>query len=360
MLYHIFYPLAEVLSPLNIFKYITFRAAYGALTAFLICVLLGPAAIALLGRLKLRERARESVPSRHRAKAGTPSMGGLLLIFSVLVSCALWMRWDLWYSWIVLFSVCWFGAIGFWDDYLKIVKKMKKGLAAKTKFAAQILGAITIFWMAVWGAEPGDMSFSTNLPLIKVPVELGLSYVFLVILVIVGASNAVNLTDGLDGLAIGCATVTSLGFGILSYVVGHAEFSQYLNVVHIVEASELTVFCATLVGAGLGFLWFNAHPAQVFMGDTGSLFLGGTLGTVAFLTKQEFLLPLLGGIFVIEALSVIFQVASVQIFGRRLFRMTPIHHHFELAGWSESKIIVRFWIVAILFAVLTLSTLKIR
>lgn len=271
MLYHLFYPLAEVLSPLNIFKYITFRAAYGALTAFLICVLLGPVAIALLGRMRLRERKRDNVPSRHHAKAGTPSMGGLLLIFSVLVSCGLWMRWDLGYSWIILFAVLWFGGIGFWDDYLKIVKKVPKGLPARTKFAAQILGAVCIFGMAVWGGERGDMRFATNLPLIKVPVDLGLFYGLLVILVIVGASNAVNLTDGLDGLAIGCATVTSLGFGILSYVVGHAEFSEYLNVLHVVEASELTVFCATLVGAGLGFLWFNAHPAQVFMGDTGSL-----------------------------------------------------------------------------------------
>ena len=352
--------LSESVPPLNLFRYITFRAALAAFTAFVICLVLGPAVIALLKRSMLRERAREDAPERHKAKAGTPSMGGLFLIGSTTVSCALWLRPDRPYAWIGVFALLWFGAVGFLDDYLKIIKKVKGGLPGRWKLAGQALGALVIYALAGELTQGQVFETATNMPLIKVPLDLGWLYVPFVVLVLIGASNAVNLTDGLDGLAIGCASVTTLGLGILAYVVGNAKFADYLWVMPVPDAGELAVLCAALLGAGLGFLWFNAHPAEVFLGDTGSLALGGTLGATAFLIRQELLLPLLGGVFVVEALSVMIQVASFKLRGKRVFKMAPIHHHFELMGWMESKVIIRFWIASLIFALLSLSTLKLR
>jgi phospho-N-acetylmuramoyl-pentapeptide-transferase len=346
----------------NVFRYVTFRSVYAAVTAFLLCLLLGGFVIRKIREAQLGEKIRTDGPASHNAKAGTPTMGGILILLALVVSVLLWVRWDSKFLWIALFSIVWYGGLGFADDFSKLTGKGKsRGISSLWKLILQGIGAIVIVgcYMAVL---PDDYHLKTSitLPFFKYPLNLDWFYPCFAVLVIVGASNAVNLTDGLDGLAIGCTAFAALAFVIITYVAGNSKFSEYLKIILVPGAGEMTVVCAALVGACLGFLWFNAHPAQVFMGDTGSLALGGLLGTVAVIVKQEMLLPIVGGIFVVEALSVILQVASFKIRGKRIFKMAPLHHHFELSGVPESKLIVRFWIVAIILTFLTLSTLKLR
>jgi phospho-N-acetylmuramoyl-pentapeptide-transferase len=358
MLYALLYPLHAEFSILNVFRYITFRTGYATLTALVISFLIGPWLIRRLQALQMGQAIREEGPPQHKVKSGTPTMGGFMIIISALLSSLLWM--DLYnrYVWLVIFALVAFGLIGFLDDYLKYVKKHSMGLLPRYKFALQILAA-----GAIMTALYGFMGFSTSLsvPFFKqFRPDLGWLYVPFAIIVIVGASNAVNLTDGLDGLAIGPVTVAATAYTVVTYITGNRVFSEYLLIPYIEGAGEMAVVCGALVGSGLGFLWFNAYPASVFMGDVGSLPLGGVLGTVAVISKHEFLLLLVGGLFVIEALSVILQVGSFKLRGKRIFRMSPIHHHFELKGWAEPKVVVRFWIVAIVMALLSLSTLKLR
>ncbi len=362
MLYNLLYPLRDIFSFFNIFRYITFRASMAALSAFLISLILAPWLTSKLKKLNIGENIRKEDSIRlhelHRSKSATPTMGGILILTAVLISTLLWA--DIFNKYIVLviFVSSWLGITGFIDDYLKQAKKVSKGLTASTKLASQIvlgliLGSILFF----------DQSFSTklDLPFLKdVSIHLGTFYILFVILVICGSSNAVNLTDGLDGLAIGCVIMAALAFSVLSYVTGNIKFSEYLLIPYIPNAGELTIFCASIFGAGLGFLWFNAHPASIFMGDVGSLALGGALGAVAIFIKKELLLVIVGGIFVIEAISVIMQVASFKLRKKRIFKIAPLHHHFQFLGWAENKVVVRFWIIACLLALLALATLKIR
>jgi len=362
VLYHLLYPLANKFIGFNVFRYVTFRSVYAAVTTFTLCLMFGGVFIARLRGAQLGEKIRTDGPASHSAKAGTPTMGGLLILATLLISALLWVRWDSKFLWIALLSIVWFGGIGFADDYWKLMGKGKnRGISSFYKMAFQTLGAILIVGLYLT-VLPEEFHLKTciTLPFYKYPVNLDALYPFFAVLVIVSASNSVNLTDGLDGLAVGCTTFAALAFAVVTYVSGNIKFSEYLKIITVPGASELTVLCAALVGAGLGFLWFNAHPAQVFMGDTGSLALGGLLGTIAVMVKQEILLIIVGGIFVAEALSVIIQVTSFKVSGKRIFKMAPLHHHFELSGVPESKLIVRFWIVAILLTLLTLSTLKLR
>jgi phospho-N-acetylmuramoyl-pentapeptide-transferase len=362
MLYHLLYPLADRFIGFNVFRYVTFRSVGAAVTAFLLCLILGPWVIRKLRALSLGERIREDGPRHHESKAGTPSMGGVLILMCILTSSLLWIRWDSKLFWVAVFSALWFGGLGFVDDYMKLLRIGKgRGLPAGYKLGLQSMGAMLIVG-AYLTALPEDFPhrMSASFPFIKIPVMLDLLYPFFAVLVIVGASNAVNLTDGLDGLAIGCTAFTCMAFAIITYLVGNVKFSEYLMIINVPGTGELTVFSMAMLGACLGFLWFNAHPAQVFMGDTGSLSLGGLLGVIAVMVKQEVLLVIVGGIFVAEALSVILQVASFKVSGKRIFRMAPLHHHFELLGIPESKLIIRFWIVAIVLTLMTLVTLKLR
>ncbi len=362
MLYHLLYPLANHFIGFNVFRYVTFRSVYAAVTAFVICLFFGGAVIARMRAAQLGEKIRTDGPASHSAKAGTPTMGGILILLALLVSSLLWVRWDSKFLWLSLFSVLWFGSLGFADDFWKMMGRGKsRGIPSLWKFILQTIGAIIIVGCYLY-ILPDDFHMKTYvaLPFFKHPLNLDTVYPFFAILVIVSASNAVNLTDGLDGLAIGCTTFAAMAFVVITYVSGNVKFSEYLKIIMVPGASELTVLCAALVGAGLGFLWFNAHPAQIFMGDTGSLALGGLIGTIAVIVKQEILLIIVGFIFVAEALSVIIQVASFKMRGKRVFKMAPLHHHFELSGVPEAKLIVRFWIIAIILTLLTLSTLKLR
>ncbi|RKY31943.1 MAG: phospho-N-acetylmuramoyl-pentapeptide-transferase [Candidatus Omnitrophota bacterium] len=362
MLYYFLYPLREAISVFNIFRYITFRAAMAAFTAFLISLIFAPVIIKILTRfnivVKIRKKDSIKLDELHSHKESTPTMGGLLILFAVMTSTLLWADVFNRYILVVLFTTLWLGITGFLDDYLKLVRKKSKGLTVTTKFSSQIiLGAILGYILFLWP----ENNTKINIPFFKDLVfELGIFYILLVILIVTGSSNAVNLTDGLDGLAIGIVIMVALTFSILSYVSGHINFSEYLLIPYIEGSGELTVFCASIVGAGLGFLWFNCYPASIFMGDVGSLALGGALGAVALLIKKELLLVIAGGIFVLEVLSVIVQVTSFRFTKKRIFKIAPIHHHFEFLGWPESKVIVRFWIVASLLALLTIITLKIR
>jgi phospho-N-acetylmuramoyl-pentapeptide-transferase len=359
MIYHLLYPLHTTFAAFNVFRYITFRTIYASLTAFLICFLLGPWVIRRLSMMQVRQYIREDGPKDHLKKAGTPTMGGVLIIFAVAGSTLLWTDLTNRFVWIALLATLGFGAIGFADDYLMQVKKRSLGLTARQKLLLQVILAMVIGLLATMVPE-----FSTKLsvPFFKrLTPDPGWGYIFFAALVIVGASNAVNLTDGLDGLAIGPVIIAAVTYMIFAYVAGHARIADYLQIAPVAGCGEITVYCGALAGAGLGFLWFNAYPAQVFMGDVGSLSMGASLGTVAVITKQEILLALVGGLFVIEALSVIFQVGFFKMTkGRRIFRMAPIHHHFELKGWPEPKVIVRFWIIAIALALISMSTLKLR
>jgi len=359
MFYHFLYPLSDQFSALNIFRYITFRTIYGGLTAFLICFLLGPWVIHRLQRMQIGQIIQTDGPQSHMGKQGTPTMGGILILFSIFVTTLLWGNLSNHYVTILLITVLLFGFIGFVDDYLMQVKKRNMGFTARGKFTIQILFGLIISYLIY---QSPDFSPTLTVPFFKnFTPNLGIFYIPFACLVIVGTSNAVNLTDGLDGLAIGPYIVASVTYMIFAYVAGHTQFAEYLQLRHIASAGEISVVCGVLAGAGLGFLWFNAHPAQVFMGDSGSLPLGAILGTIAVVTKQEIMLLIVGGLFVMEALSVILQVSYFKITkGKRIFRMAPLHHHFELKGWHESKVIVRFWIISITLALISLSTLKIR
>jgi phospho-N-acetylmuramoyl-pentapeptide-transferase len=361
MLYHLLFPLHEQFAVFNVFRYITFRAAGAVVTALLFSLVLGPWFVRSLRRLSIRQSIRNVGPERHQVKAGTPTMGGLLILFAVLVPTLLWADLTNPLVWLAVVLTLAFGAIGFADDWLKLRRQRNLGLTSRTKFLLTALvgslGAATILSLPeAHGIEP-----TVALPFLKTAIfNIGWLYVPFVAIVLVGSSHAVNLTDGLDGLAIGATIIAAATYGIFTYVAGNAVVAGYLQVPFVRDAGEVAIFCSALVGASLGFLWFNAHPAEVFMGDVGSLAIGGAIGTVAVLSKQEVVLLLVGGLFVLEALSVIIQVASFKLTGKRVFRMAPLHHHFELSGWSEPKIIVRFWIVAILFSLLSLSTLKLR
>ena len=361
MLYHLLYALRDDYSVFNVFRYITFRTAYAALTALLICFVVGPAFIRFMTRVKAGQYVRSDGPKSHHAKAGTPTMGGILIHLSVLVATLLWADVFNPYVWIVLFVTLAFGAIGFADDWRKLARRRSLGLTAKQKLALQALVALLAGGAISWlPTIQNSWSSVLTFPFVKQHLDLGLLYLPFVVFVIVGASNAVNLTDGLDGLAIGTTLIAAGTYAILTYAAGNFRIANYLKIAWVPGTGELAVFCGALVGASLGFLWFNAHPAEIFMGDVGSLAIGGAIGCLAVMIKQEILLVLVGGLFVIEALSVILQVGSFRTTGRRIFRMAPIHHHFELGGWSETKVVVRFWIVALIFAVLSLSTLKLR
>ena len=359
MLYHLLYPLHTTLSVFNVFRYITFRTIYASLTAFFICFLLGPWIIRKLSGLQVGQYIRDDGPQSHLSKAGTPTMGGLLIVFSIVTSVLLWSDLTNYFTWIVLFVIIGYGSVGFIDDYLMQIKKRSKGLNVRNKLMLQF-GLALITGYLVY-ASP-DFSTQVTIPIFKnLSPDLGWGYILFAAFVIVGASNAVNLTDGLDGLAIGPVIIAATTYMIFAYVAGHIKIANYLQINYVVGSGEVAILCGTLAGAGMGFLWFNAYPAQIFMGDVGSLSLGAGLGTIAVITKQEILLVLVGGLFVVEALSVIFQVGFFKMTsGRRIFRMAPLHHHFELKGWPEPKVIVRFWIIAIALALLAMSTLKLR
>ena len=362
MLYHLLYSLHNIISGFNIFRYITFRSALAVLTSFLITLILGPFVIKKLKELKIGENIRKEDSARlaelHRNKQDTPTMGGILILLAIISSTLLWADIFNRHIIIVLFCTIWLGVTGFIDDYLKQIKKRSKGLTATAKLTSQIvLGLIlgTIFLLSFPDITRLDFPFLKDFS-----KELDGLYIIFVILVIAGTSNAVNLTDGLDGLAIGIVVMVALVFSVLTYVSGHKIISEYLLIPYIRGSSELAIFCASIFGAGLGFLWFNCYPASIFMGDVGSLALGGALGTVALLIKKELLLVIVGGIFVIEALSVILQVVSFRLTKKRIFKIAPLHHHFQFLNLPENKIIVRFWIIAGLLALLTIVTLKIR
>ena len=360
MLYSLLYRLHEWFSPLNVFRYITFRTALAVITAMLITFFLGPRIIERLRRFSVTQHVRDEGPQTHIGKTGTPTMGGVLIIISILITILLWGDLTNAYIWVMAFSIVGFGAIGFIDDYLKIIKKDSKGLRACYKFGAQMLLALMI-GMFLYMNPKDPFSAVLSVPFFKKWLfDLGWFYIPFSVVVIVGSSNAVNLTDGIDGLAIGLVGIAVLATGILVYISGNFKFSQYLQVLYLPGTGELTVLCGAMLGASLGFLWYNSYPADVFMGDVGSLSLGGSLGTLAVITKHEIVLAVVGGIFVIETLSVVLQVSSFKLTGKRIFRMAPIHHHFELKGWPEPKVIVRFWIVGIMLALLSLATLKLR
>ncbi len=358
MLYHLLYPLAGSIKLFNVFKYLTFRTIYSMITALLLCFIIGPWVIRKLEGLQARQVIRTDGPESHLKKQGTPTMGGVLILSSIVIPTLLWADLTNRYIWITLFVVVGYGLIGFIDDYKKVVEKNSKGLSARQKMFWQVLLAGTV---ATFLYMMPDFSKELYFPLFKrIHPDLSIFFIPFVTLVIVGASNAVNLTDGLDGLAIGPVAINAATYLLFCYIAGNAKLSSYLQIPYVAGTGELAVLCGAMVGAGLGFLWYNSYPAEVFMGDVGSLSLGGTLGTLAVLTKQEILLIIVGGIFVIEALSVIFQVGSYKYRGKRIFRMAPIHHHFELKGVAEPKIIVRFWIITIILALVAISTLKLR
>jgi len=379
MLYYLFFfGLRRHFSALNVFRYITVRTAVASLTALVLSLLLGPWMIERLRAMQVKQYIREEGPKAHQAKAGTPTMGGVLIVAAIVIPTLLWADLRNAHVLIALAATVAFGAIGFVDDYSKVVRKHNRGLTAAGKFALQVLTCIFVGAMLIGLQAKGTYSTQLSVPFVKRlhpnlvidsllsgrhEWEWGLAYVpfvLFLVLVIAGLSNGVNLTDGLDGLAIGCVLISSVALTIITYVSSNARFAEYLEIQRIPDAAEVTIFCGSLAGASLGFLWYNAHPAEIFMGDVGSLALGGAIGTVAVIFKQEILMLSIGGIFILELLSVIIQVGWFKMTGKRVFRMAPLHHHFELMGWSESKIIVRFWILALVFALFSLTTLKLR
>jgi phospho-N-acetylmuramoyl-pentapeptide-transferase len=361
MLYYLLPDLAPLVGVLNVTRYITFRTAAASLTALVISLLLGPWMISRLRAFQIGQVIRQEGPQSHRAKAGTPTMGGLLILAAAIAPTLLWADLSNFYIWIAVLATCGFGAVGFTDDYLKIARQSHHGLRPRYKLALQVLVAVGVGLALMALADHNLYNTRLIFPFFKnlIP-DLGWFYVAFAVLVLVGATNAVNLTDGLDGLAISTFGIAAAAYTALAYVTGHAVLADYLLLVRFAPAGELTVFCGSLVGASLGFLWYNSYPAEIFMGDVGSLALGGALGTVAILIKQELLLPIVGGVFVIEALSVIVQVGYFKLSGRRVFKMAPLHHHFELSGWSEPKVNTRFLILAVIFALFSLTTLKLR
>jgi phospho-N-acetylmuramoyl-pentapeptide-transferase len=376
LLYEKIFHLDPFFSPFRIFRFLTFRTAFASLTALFMGLIIGSAVIRQLREFQIGQYIREEGPKAHQKKAGTPTMGGVLITISIIVPTILWADLSNKFVWLAVMATLAFGAIGFADDYLKIVHHRNLGLTGRTKLALQILTSVVIAVILVGLQARGEYSTHLIVPFFKnfrpdlafsgleqhpylVPLAF-LPFIVFVAIVIVGSSNAVNLTDGLDGLAIGCTVIAAGALTVLTYVSGHAQFADYLELQRMPQVGELSIFCGAMVGASIGFLWYNAHPAEIFMGDVGSLALGGAIGTVAVIIKQELLLPFIGGIFVIEALSVILQVGSYKLRKKRIFKMAPLHHHFELLGWSESKIIVRFWIASLVFALFALTSLKLR
>jgi phospho-N-acetylmuramoyl-pentapeptide-transferase len=377
LLYWLLYlKLFHYFPPFRIFRYLTFRTAFASLTALFTGLIIGPLVINRLRDFQIGQYIREEGPKAHQKKAGTPTMGGVLIAISIIVPTLLWADLSNPFVWMAALSTAAFAAIGFTDDYTKTIHKRNLGLTARAKFGLQVLTSALIAVALIAMQNRGLYSTKLVVPFLKQfhpdlvvdrllhnpglwPIAF-LPFIVFVVLMIVGASNAVNLTDGLDGLAIGCTVIAAGALTVLTYVSGHATFSTYLELPRMPQVGELTIFCGAMVGAAIGFLWYNAHPAEVFMGDVGSLALGGAIGTIAVIIKQELLLPFIGGVFVIEALSVILQVGSYKLRKKRIFKMAPIHHHFELLGWSESKIIVRFWIASLVFALFALTTLKLR
>jgi phospho-N-acetylmuramoyl-pentapeptide-transferase len=377
MLYYLFFfGLKPHLNALNVFRYITVRTAVASLTALVLSLLLGPWMIERLRAMQVKQYIREEGPERHQSKAGTPTMGGLLIVAAIVIPTALWADLRNTYVLIALGSTLAFGAIGFIDDYSKVIKKHNKGLTAAGKFALQVLTCAFIGAILIGLQAKGSYSTQLSVPFLKklhpdLVIESLLNHRFLwaiayvpfvlfLVVVIAGLSNGVNLTDGLDGLAIGCVLISAVALTVITYLSSNARWADYLEIQRIPDAAELTIFCGSLAGASLGFLWYNAHPAEMFMGDVGSLALGGGIGTIAVILKQEILMLSIGGVFILELLSVIIQVGSFKLTGKRVFKMAPLHHHFELSGWSESKTIVRFWILALVFALFSLTTLKLR
>jgi len=359
LIYHLLYPLHETISYFNVFRYITFRTIYATITALVICFVVGPWLIRKLEALQIGQTIREDGPGSHQAKSGTPTMGGIMIIFSVVVSTLLWANLTNDFIWMLIAVTAGFGLIGFLDDFRKLTKRNSKGIPGWTRLALEF--AIALFIGVVLYLKP-TFSEAITIPFFKTMLpDLGWGYVLFTAFVIVGAANSVNLTDGLDGLAIGPITICFMTYLFFAYFAGNIKIASYLQIPYVAGTGELSIFCGAMVGAGLGFLWYNTYPAQVFMGDVGSLSLGGALGTLAVLTKQEILLAIVGGVFVLETFSVIFQVGWFKMSGgKRIFRMAPLHHHFELKGWAEPKVIVRFWIISILLALVALSTLKLR
>jgi phospho-N-acetylmuramoyl-pentapeptide-transferase len=361
VLYQILYPLHTQWSALNVTQYITFRTAAASLTAFILMLTLGPLAIRWLRRLQIGQVVRNEGPKTHQQKAGTPTMGGILILGAAIIPTLLWVDLSNSYVWVAVLSTLGFGVIGFIDDYLKIVRGSHHGLRPRYKLILQCVVGVGVGLSLIELSNQGLYNTQLLFPFFKgVMPDIGWAYVPFAVIVLVSASNAVNLTDGLDGLAISVFTVSAVAFTALAYISGHAVFATYLQLVRFPPAAELTIFCGSLVGAGLGFLWYNSYPADIFMGDVGSLSLGGALGAVALLIKQELLLLIVGAVFVIEALSVIIQVLFFKMTGKRVFKMAPLHHHCELIGWSEPKVISRFLIAAVIFALFSLTTLKLR
>lgn len=361
MLYYLLYPLRSVFFGFNLLGYITFRSAAAAITALLVTFMIAPAIIKWLRKNQIGEQIRDDGPESHHHKKGTPAMGGLIIIIAILVPVFLFGKLDNLFIQLMIGATIWMGIVGFIDDYLKVVKKYRKGLIARYKFAGQMIWGLIVGFTVTFSDAYSGVQWYSGVPFFKnLLVNFGLFYIPMVLFVITATSNAVNLTDGLDGLAIGLVGIAGLAWAGMSYVTGRIDFSGYLNVMYLKGAGELTIYCAALIGASLGFLWYNCHPAEVFMGDTGALALGGAMGTMAVLLKKELLLILVGGVFVAETLSVILQVTLFKWKGKRIFRMAPLHHHFELLGWPEEKVVSRFWIVAIMLALLSLGTFKVR
>lgn len=362
MLYWLLYPLSSHVSALNVFKYITFRTFGAAITGIVLSMIAGPWFIRYMKTKQIGQSIRDDGPQSHLSKKGTPTMGGGLILFCIAASTLLWADLTNHYVWMVLFVTLATGLVGWYDDYKKVILKNSKGISGKTKLLWQGVIALAAAVFIYYFTNHDSQALTTlRFPFFKtLVIDLGWVYIPFTVLVIVGASNAVNLTDGLDGLAIGPVIITAGTYALLGYLAGHAKIAEYLQIPYIPGAGEMAVFCGAMAAAGLGFLWYNSYPAQVFMGDVGSLPLGAAIGAVAIITKNEILLVLVGGIFVVEALSVMAQVISFKTTGKRVFKMAPIHHHFELKGWAEPKVIVRFWIISILFAIMALSTLKLR
>lgn len=377
MLYWLLYEkLSYLFGPLRLFGYVTFRTALASLMAMVFCIVLGPVLIEHLRRFQVSQYIREDGPQWHMKKQGTPTMGGILIIFAIAIPTVLLTNLRNPYVWIALFGLMSFGAIGFWDDYAKVTKRQNLGLTARAKMGLQILAALAVGFMLILLHARGLYSTAINVPFFKTfkpdllidslltspytyPLAFGFFFIFL-IFVLAGSANAVNLTDGLDGLAIGLMIIAATAMTGITYVTSHREFGEYLGIQRLPGSAELTIFCGAMAGASIGFLWHNAHPADVFMGDVGALALGGGMGTVAVLIKQEVLLLFIGGVYVIELLSVVIQVASVRLTGKRVFLMSPLHHHFEKLGWEETKVVVRFWILGLIMALFALTTLKLR
>jgi phospho-N-acetylmuramoyl-pentapeptide-transferase len=358
MLYHLFFLLHTRITVFNVFRYITFRTVLAILSALLISFLITPRAIKKFQKWKVSNGSREDVPERHEAKKGTPTMGGSVILIAAIIPTLLWADLRNGYIWFAMATLVMFGAIGFMDDFSKLRGQKNKGVSGKTKLLLQVASGLAVSLLIYF---KGSFLTQLSIPFFKhATPDLGIFYVAVCVLIIVGASNGVNLTDGLDGLAIGPVITVSATFLLFAYLAGNIKFAEYLQIFYVRGAGELAILCGAMLGAGIGFLWYNAYPAELFMGDTGSLSLGAGLGAIAVMIKQEFLLVIVGGIFVMESLSVIIQVLSFKYRGKRVFRMAPIHHHFELKGWNEGKIVVRFWIISIILGLVALSTLKLR